>query len=94
MHSDSDTPDVAIPIVQDDVTIDESSIDATTSSVTQTKIGTFHIIDSIITDPPTKIQKNHLTRNIIDELTEDRKIRDVEIKLLIYDAICMLHLFN
>ena len=36
----------------------------------------FDITESIIKDPPLRIQRNHPTRNIIGEVDEGRKTRD------------------
>ena len=76
VQSDNVTPDVAILTFEDVVTINESGIDAATSSATKTKTNTFNILDLIRRDPPYRLQKNHLIGNIIGELTKGRKTRD------------------
>ena len=72
MLNDNIIPNFATPIVQD-VTIDESGIDAGTSSTTETETSTFDIIDPIKRDPPTRIQKNHLIENILVNLLKTRE---------------------
>ena len=50
--------------------------DAETSSVTKSENENFDIIDPVIRDPPTRIQRNHPAENIIGEINDGRKIRE------------------
>ena len=46
------------------------------TSETELEDERFDITESIIKDPPSRIQRNHPTRNIIGEVDEGRKTRD------------------
>ena len=62
-------------LLSEDVPLDVTPY-AETSFVTESENENFHITDPVIRDPPTRIQRNHPTKNIIGEINDGRKTRE------------------
>ena len=76
VHKDIVTPNVATLSVPDITTTSAIKPNVTTVIATDPKTDIFDITNPFMRDPPTRIQKNHPTRNIIGNLTKDIRTKD------------------